>query len=193
MSDEQKLPSARSRANERALQNTGNGAGRILDLAASNLTEEQKQALVAKALDAKLDLEVDAQRRENKYYEASRSTRDHIDAYNMLQKEGRLTSHKLTSDLETGAGKLRIESRSGTTCFVATAAYGDPDHPDVVFLRTFRDSKLKANAAGRVFIAFYWKVGPVAAKIVSRFPILRRGTRRTIEGVVWFLKRTYSS
>ena len=189
MSDEQKLPSTRVRANELAVQNTGNGTGRILDLAASNLTEAQKQALVAKVMDAKLDLEVDAQRRDNKYYEANRSTRDHVDAFNMLKKEGKLTSHKIVSDLETGAGKLRIESKSGTTCFVATAAYGDPDHPDVVFLRAFRDGTLKASAPGRAFIAFYWKVGPVLAKPLLRWPALRRGARGALEVIVWLLKR----
>ena len=193
MSDEPKLPSTQARANERALQNTGNGAGRILDLAASNLTEAQKQALLVKAMDEKLELEVDAQRRDNKYHEANRSTRDHVDAFNMLQKEGRLTSHKVVSDLETGAGKLRIESKSGTTCFVATAAYGDPDHPDVVFLRAFRDSELRASAAGRAFIDFYWKVGPVLAKPVSRSPVLRRSARMAIEGIVRILRRNFKS
>lgn len=193
MSDEQKLPSTRVRANELAVQNTGNGTGRILDLAASNLTEAQKQALVAKVMDAKLDLEVDAQRRDNKYYEANRSTRDHVDAFNMLKKEGKLTSHKIVSDLETGAGKLRIESKSGTTCFVATAAYGDPDHPDVVFLRAFRDSRLRASPAGRAFIDFYWKVGPVLAKPVLRSPVLRRSARMAIRGIVQILRRNFKS
>lgn len=193
MSDEPKLPSTRTRENERALQNTGKGAGRILDLAASNLTEAQKQTLLAKAMDEKLKLEVDAQSRDNKYYEANRSTRDHVDAFNMLQKEGRLTSHKVVSDLETGAGKLRIESKSGTTCFVATAAYNDPEHPDVVFLRTVRDTKMKASATGRAFIALYWRVGPVLAKPVSRFPTLRHCARKAIEVLVRLLRRKFTS
>jgi hypothetical protein len=192
MSEEPKLPSTHVRANERALQNAGNGAGRLLDLAASNLTEVQKQALLAKAMDARLDLEVDAQRRDNKYYEANRSAHDHVDAFNMLQKGGKLTSHKVVSDLETGAGKLRIESKSGTTCFVATAAYGDPDHPDVVFLRAFRDGQLQASAAGRAFIALYWKVGPALAKPVSRSSLLRRGTRMAIEWIVQILRRNFT-
>lgn len=193
MSDKPKLPSTRTRDSERALQNTGNGAGRILDLAASNLTETQKQTLLAKAMDEKLKLEVDAQSRDNKYYEANRSARDHVDAFNMLQKEGKLTSHKVVSDLETGAGKLRIESKSGTTCFVATAAYNDPDHPDVIFLRAFRDTKMKQSATGRAFIALYWRIGPILAKPVSRFPTLGLGARKALEVLVRILRRNFTS
>ena len=38
---------------------------------------------------------------------------------------------------------------SGGACFVATAAYGDSHHPDVVALRKFRDKHLVRTAAGR--------------------------------------------
>ena len=50
------------------------------------------------------------------------------------------------------------------TCFVATAAYGSPSHPDVVALRAFRDNVLAKNAAGRAFILVYCRVGPKLAR-----------------------------
>jgi len=53
---------------------------------------------------------------------------------------------------------------SGGACFVATAAYGDRLHPDVVDLRRFRDAHLCKSVAGRAFIRFYWIVGPVMAR-----------------------------
>lgn len=58
------------------------------------------------------------------------------------------------------------QTGSGGGCFVATAAYGDRLHPDVVMLRRFRDQVLVSYPAGRVFIRTYWIIGPVLAKVV---------------------------
>lgn len=54
---------------------------------------------------------------------------------------------------------------SGAACFVATAAYGDRLHPDVVALRFFRDRHLVRWRAGRSFIKFYWRWGPRLAAL----------------------------
>ena len=55
---------------------------------------------------------------------------------------------------------------SAGACFVATAAYGNRRHPDVVTLRTFRDAILVRHPAGRLFVRVYWRAGPVMAKVV---------------------------
>lgn len=55
---------------------------------------------------------------------------------------------------------------SGGSCFVATAAYGNRSHPDVVALRAFRDKHLCRYRAGRIFIKLYWIVGPQIATVV---------------------------
>lgn len=74
------------------------------------------------------------------------------------------------------------------TCFVATAAYNDPWHPDVRFLRAFRDQWLVTRAWGRVFIAFYWRVGPRLAGFVRRNPSLAQPARQVIAAVVRVLQ-----
>lgn len=56
---------------------------------------------------------------------------------------------------------------SGSGCFVATAAYGDPLHPDVVELRRFRDEVLVRRAVGRALVRAYGIVGPRAARVVA--------------------------
>ena len=75
---------------------------------------------------------------------------------------------------------------SGGSCFVATATYGDPMHPDVCYLRAFRDNTLRNYRSGRAFIAFYWWIGPKLARWftprnrpgrISRF-LLSRMVRR---------------
>jgi hypothetical protein len=77
------------------------------------------------------------------------------------------------------------------TCFVATAAYRDPDHPDVVFLRAFRDEWLVYRAWGRVFIKVYWQIGPILARPVRRNPRLGRQSKTMISGIVRVLQKVW--
>lgn len=79
------------------------------------------------------------------------------------------------------------------TCFVATAAYRDPWHPDVVFLRAFRDQWLVNRPWGRAFIAFYWRVGPRLATPVRNHPRLANISRGLIGGIVTLLRRTWGT
>ena len=48
----------------------------------------------------------------------------------------------------------------GGDCFIATAVYGDYDHPQVKILREFRDQFLKKYCLGRIFIQWYYRGGP---------------------------------
>lgn len=61
----------------------------------------------------------------------------------------------------------RDAATDGGGCFVATAAYGDRLHPDVVALRRFRDEVLVRRAAGRAFVGAYRRWGPVLARVVA--------------------------
>lgn len=70
-------------------------------------------------------------------------------------------------------------SAEGGFCFVATAAYGDYDHPFVLVLRDFRDHTLAATGAGRAFIAWYYRHSPAWADFLRRHP-----TARTAAAVV---------
>ena len=188
MSDKSNLQKIRNPKDQLALQNSGLNSGRLLDIAVSNLDDDEIKALRNEALKARLELEKDEARRTIAYNNARNEIQDHIDLFDNLDKNGNSKSHKISSNIKTGAGNIQIESKSGGTCFVASAAYDDPNHPDVVFLRHFRDTKLKTNILGRTFIAFYWKLGPVLANPVSRIPILQHTSRRTIEKIVQVLK-----
>jgi hypothetical protein len=77
--------------------------------------------------------------------------------------------------------------RSG--CFVATATYGDEDFVEVQFLRAFRDSILSRSRLGRAFIWVYYHLGPHAAYIVERVPILKSIARRMLDQVVVAIER----
>jgi len=51
-------------------------------------------------------------------------------------------------------------------CFVATAAFGQPDHPMVLLLREFRDRYLLTWAGGRMMVKIYYAGGPYLADLI---------------------------
>jgi hypothetical protein len=53
------------------------------------------------------------------------------------------------------------------TCFVATAAWGDRNHPVVELLREFRDRVLEKTGPGAAFVRFYYRVGPTLAEAIE--------------------------
>lgn len=73
---------------------------------------------------------------------------------------------------------------AGGGCFVATCAYGDEDHPDVLFLRLYRDMELSGHRGGRAFITFYYAVGPWLAAAIRPFPGGRRLVRAALGQLV---------
>lgn len=80
---------------------------------------------------------------------------------------------------------------ASSDCFVASAAYRDPLHPDVVVLRAFRERVLKTTAAGRAFIDFYWWIGPKIARPVYRNPSLGAISKAPLKLIVTYLKWRY--
>ncbi len=74
------------------------------------------------------------------------------------------------------------DKKSG--CFIATAAYGSPSAPEVLVLRSLRDRYLLSSTAGRRFVAWYYRNGPVAAAFVNGHPVLKPAIRIALLPVV---------
>ena len=68
------------------------------------------------------------------------------------------------------------EEESKKPCFIATAAMGDYDHPDVVQLRLFRDKFLLKRSWGKLFTKFYYRFGPIPANFIAKSSTLKRMT-----------------
>lgn len=54
-----------------------------------------------------------------------------------------------------------ISSATSGGCYIATMAYGDYDHPQVLELRKFRDGFLSKTILGLYFIRFYYRCSPL--------------------------------
>ena len=74
--------------------------------------------------------------------------------------------------------------QSSGRCFIATASYGSPLHPQVQFVRDLRDREVKATELGRrvmrVVDRVYYSFSPQVARTLRRHPVLRRLVRAGI-------------
>lgn len=65
-------------------------------------------------------------------------------------------------------------------CFIATAACGSADAPDVQTLRAFRDRLLRRFLVGELFIHCYETLSPLLANVISRSAIVRALVREVV-------------
>jgi len=71
---------------------------------------------------------------------------------------------------------LLAKGKSGG-CFIATAACGAVNSPEVLYLSAYRDDVLQTSTFGRMFIRFYYRVSPYMTDIISKSFIMRTITR----------------
>jgi hypothetical protein len=188
MSEDKKFELQTRSNNSVQLHNNGLEAGSLISQSISRLSDHQKSELLAKAGEEALRLEVKDRSQAIDEAYGRRAIQDHIDAVDMLKSEGKLTRQKVISSVKTGAGDMKIESKSGATCFVASVAFEDPNHPQVMFLRNDRDTVLKKSALGRQFIRWYWLIGPRVAKVVDHSKSLKKLSRILISAIIKLLK-----
>ena len=190
MSDDHSLPAKTTSNRSVELHGSGMRAGSLLDFSLKNLSKEQQENLVAKAGEEALRLQVKNAEMEMDYLHGKKQMQDHVDVFNMLERDGKTTRQSVASEIKTGAGTMRIESKSGI-CFVATATYGNADHPDVCFLRNFRDKILIKTKAGKIFIDWYYQNGPKIAFLIYNSNILKCWSRLLIQVIIYMLKFKY--
>jgi hypothetical protein len=138
------LPSRPGTGKSVQLDDNGLRAGSLLDQLPAYLTSEQVQNLAAKAVEESIRIEGKARELYLDYRAATRAIEEHINTVHRLPG-GQI--HSATTSINTGSRNMTIKSGA---CFVATTAYGDRHHPDVVLLRKFGDEVLTRSSAGRV-------------------------------------------
>jgi hypothetical protein len=125
------------------LHDNGLRAGSLIAQSMANLTEKQVQKLMVEARKIGLDLERKELEQDLNHKAVATQIESHLyTVHTVARGEIRRT----TPYIENESGHMTIKSSS---CFVATTAYGDRNHPDVVLLRKFRDEVLTRSSAGR--------------------------------------------
>jgi predicted amino acid dehydrogenase len=98
----------------------------------------------------------------------------------------------INSQLENVRRQIRSTSSSSSSsssggCYIATMAYGDYDHPQVMVLRKFRDDFLSKTVIGRSFIKFYYRYSPsLVEKLKNKQSInliIRKGLDQFIKAI----------
>jgi hypothetical protein len=64
-----------------------------------------------------------------------------------------------------------------SSCFIATAVFGEKSSPQVVALRTFRDERLLSSSLGRSAVDLYYRLSPAIAARIQDSPALKAITR----------------
>ena len=83
-------------------------------------------------------------------------------------------------------GTPKPPAGGGGGCYIATMAYGDYEHPQVLILRDFRDNVLSETALGRTFIKVYYKYSPL---LVEKLKNKKRINNTIRELLDWFITK----
>jgi hypothetical protein len=138
------------------------GSMTYIEYVMRTLTPEEQQKLRVLAATEGLRTEVLLQELRVKTIAARGDIDATIATAERLRQTGQ--NSKITSEHATASGTTRIEiENKKRPCYIATACYGDADHPDVAALRRFRDITLQRSAPGRVFITAYERLSPPLA------------------------------
>ncbi|MDD4080376.1 MAG: hypothetical protein PHP02_03050, partial [Eubacteriales bacterium] len=84
---------------------------------------------------------------------------------------------------------LRYQQHSNDTerakkegCYIATAVYGNYNHPRVIILRWFRDKTLNTTYFGKRLVVLYYKISPSIVRTCGSSNLFTKSVR-------WFLDR----
>lgn len=152
------------RLQEMALQQEHlDGSMTFVEYVMRTLTPEEQEKLRALAAEEGLRIEILLQELRVKTLAARGDIEATIATAERLKSQN--LASKITSEHTTASGTTRIEITHKTRpCYIATACYGDPDHPDVRVLRRFRDERLLPARWGRAAVTLYECLSPPLAR-----------------------------
>ena len=72
------------------------------------------------------------------------------------------------------------QQQTSSSCFIATACYGNYNAPEVLILRKYRDDVLLNTIIGTAFVKFYYFVSPPLAKQLEKYDKAKSFVRKHI-------------
>jgi hypothetical protein len=101
-----------------------------------------------------------------------------IQAIRVLRENAPLGLAEAKTEVDRAALSMGAPRLANAGCYIATACYGDYDHPHVRVLRRFRDERLARTARGRLAVRLYYAVSPALASHLGRHPRITSLIRR---------------
>lgn len=85
----------------------------------------------------------------------------------------------------------RLNPSDDGACYIATMAYGDYEHPQVLILRHFRDLYLAQRNWGKWFINTYYKYSPKLVEKLKNHTLINKFIRKSLDGFISCIKNKY--
>ncbi len=73
---------------------------------------------------------------------------------------------------------------SSKGCYIATMAYGDFEHPQVIVLRRYRDDILLNSVIGRVLVKLYYLISPKIVLVIKNHSTTNSFIRKTLDKLI---------
>lgn len=108
--------------------------------------------------------------------------------------ENKATINSINTQLDSVRRQIRSATSSSSSsgssgCYIATMAYGDYDHPQVMELRKFRDEFLNKSVLGRSFIRFYYKYSPLLVQRLKDKPKTNDIIRTLLDQLIRIIRK----
>lgn len=114
--------------------------------------------------------------------------RKKLEAVKLYRERTRLGLKESKDAIELRMVELGLQTRP-SKCFIATAAFGGADEPEVKALRGFRGRVLRKSAGGRAFIRVYETLSPPIASVVERSEALAAVVRVGVRVMARWVER----
>jgi hypothetical protein len=82
-------------------------------------------------------------------------------------------------DANNELNEVKLENPG--SCYIATMAYGDYNHPQVVYLRQYRDRVLLSHIAGKLFVKLYYFTSPYLVRVFKNSTHANRLIRKILD------------
>ena len=133
------------------------------------------KTLLDKAIDVMIEIgKMDMLEKQRQHF------KDNLEAINKLYRQ--LSSGSSGSSSSSGS------SGSSGPCYIATMAYGDYDHPQVMVLRDFRDRRLKKSVPGQWFVRNYYRYSPQLVEALKNNKTVNRFIRMLLDQLIKLIK-----
>ena len=117
----------------------------------------------------------------NKIHDLIRKDLSFVEMFLQNQKE-----ESTNSDFK----KMYSKKNNTKSCYIATMAYEDINHPKVQNFRDFRDDYLAKTVLGNLFIKYYYKYSPSWVKVLEPHKTINKLIRLGLDILNYFIPKS---